>query len=192
MFTNTWKKPVPALISCPLLGLLATQSIAGDSDTPKYTDEQLQKLKAAEEKHKNNPQILKIINNIKANSGITDSKPEEKSGPPPITAHGEVVTQCSHQQAKEAIRNKDYETVIANYKVLAAEGDAEASLKLERIYELQGNTGATYIAYKQATDSEDYDRISKKVAERIKWFDKKGLTGDKETDQATQLMEDSS
>jgi len=94
-------------------------------------------------------------------------------------AHGEVITQGSHQQAKEAIRNKDYETAIANYKILAAEGDPEASLKLGRIYELQGDSGAAYHAYKQA-------------AERIRWLDRKGVTGDEEIDQANQRMEEPS
>jgi tetratricopeptide (TPR) repeat protein len=173
-------------------GLFSTQCIAEDSETPKYTDEQLQKLKAAEEKYKDNPKVLKIINNIKANSGITDAKPEVESGPPPITAHGEVITQGSYQQAKEAIRNKDYETAIANYKVLAAEGDPDASLTLGRIYELQGDSSAAYTAYKQATESEDNDRNSKKAAERIKWLDRKGVTGVEEIDQANQLAEEPS
>ena len=81
-------------------GLFSAQSVPEDSETPKYTDEQLQKLKAAEEKYKDNPKVLELINNIKANSGITDTKPEEKSGPPPITAHGEVITQGSHHEAE--------------------------------------------------------------------------------------------
>jgi hypothetical protein len=137
-----------------------------------------------------------MINKIKETAGITDSVTEEKeSGPPPVMAHGEVITQGSHQQAKEAIRNKDWETAIANYKVLAAEGDTNASLELGNIYELQGNTGAAYTAYKQAAESEDNDRTSKmaeKTEKRIKWFDRKGITGDEEIDQANQLMEESS
>lgn len=162
---------------------------AEDSETPKYTEEQLQKLKAAEEKYKDNPQIMNMINKLKENSGITDADVEvQESGPPPVMAHGEVITQGTHQQAKEAIRNKDYETAIANYKVLAAEGDAEASLKLGRIYELQGNTGAAYTAYKQATESEDNDRTSKMAEKRIKWFDRKGVTSDEKIDQVNQTM----
>lgn len=166
---------------------------AEDSETPKYTEEQLQKLKAAEEKYKDNPQIMNMINKLKENSGITDSVVEEKeSGPPPVMAHGEIITHGSHQQAKEAIRNKDWETAIANYKVLAEEGDTEASMELGNIYELQGNTGAAYTAYEQAAESEDNDHISNMAAKRIKWFDRKGITGDEETDQANQLMEESS
>jgi len=181
------------LISCPFLGLLATQSAAEDSETPKYSEEQLQKLKAAEEKYKDNPGIMNMINKLKENSGITDTvEVKKESGPPPVMAHGEVITQGSHQQAKDAVRNNDYETAIANYKVLAAEGDPDASFKLGRIYELQGNSSAAYTAYKQAAESEDNDRNSKKAAERIKWLDRKGVTGVKEIDQANQLMDESS
>ncbi|MCH8079155.1 MAG: hypothetical protein IIA06_05160 [Proteobacteria bacterium] len=181
------------LISCPFLGLFSIQSAAEDAETPKYTDEQLQTLKAAEEKYKDNPGIMNMINKLKKNAGITDTvEVKKESGPPPVMAHGEVITQGSHQQAKEAIRNKDYETAIANYKVLAAEGDPEASLTLGRIYELQGDSSAAYTAYKQAAESEDNDRNSKKAAERIRWLDRKGVTGDEEIDQANQLMEESS
>jgi len=176
-------------ILCPFLGLLATQSIAGVSETPKYTDEQLQKLKAAEEKYKDNPKVLELISNIKAHSGISDIETVKKeSGPPPVMAHGEIITQGSHQQAREAIRNKDWETAIANYKVLAEEGDTEASMELGNIYELQGNTGAAYTAYERAAESEDNDRISNMAAKRIKWFDRKGITSDEEIDQVNQTM----
>jgi len=176
-------------ILCPFLGLLATQSIAGDSETPKYSEEQLQKLKAAEEKYKDNPGIMNMINKLKENSGITDTvEVKKESGPPPVMAHGEIITQGSHQQAKEAIRNKDWETAIANYKVLAEEGDTEASMELGNIYELQGNTGAAYTAYERAAESEDNDRISNMAAKRIKWFDRKGITSDEEIDQVNQTM----
>jgi len=92
----------------------------------------------------------------------------------------------------ETIRNKDWETAIANYKVLAAEGDTEASMELGTIYELQGDNSAAYTAYERAAESEDNDRISNMAAKRIKWFDRKGITGDEEIDQANQLMEESS
>ncbi len=184
------------LISCPFLGLFSTQSAAEDSEdseTPKYSEEQLQQLKAAEEKYKDNPGIMNMINKLKENAGITDPvEVKKESEPPPVMAHGEVITQGSHQQGKEAIRNKDYETAIANYKVLAAEGDTEASIKLGTIYELQGDNSAAYTAYKQAAESEDNDRNSKKAAERIRLLDRKGITGDEEIDQANQLMEESS
>jgi len=159
---------------------------------PKHR-KQLQTLKAAEEKYKDNPGIMNMINKLKKNVGITDTvEVKKESGPPPVMAHGEVITQGSYQQAKEAIRNKDYETAIANYKILAAEGDPEAGLTLGRIYELQGDSSAAYTAYKQAAESEDNDRNSKKAAERIRWLDRKGVTGDEEIDQANQLMEESS
>lgn len=178
-------------ILCPFSGLFSTLSVAEDSETPKYTDEQLQKLKAAEEKYKDNPKVLEIINNIKANSGITDSKAGEESGPPPVMAHGEVITQGSHQQAEEAFRNNDNETAIAHYKVLAAEGDPEAGLKLGYIYEQEGDSKAAYAAYKQASESEYNNKDSKMASERLKWLEKDVLS-EEEIEQANQLAEEPS
>jgi len=81
------------LISCPFLGLFSTQSAAEDSEdseTPKYSEEQLQQLKAAEEKYKDNPGIMNMINKLKENAGITDPvEVKKESGPPPVMAHGE-------------------------------------------------------------------------------------------------------
>jgi len=182
------KSLITLVILCPFLGLVSTPSAAADSETPKYTDEQLQRLKTAEEKYKDNPGIMNMINKLKENAGITDSKPEKDPEPAPVMAHGEIITQGSHQQAKEAIRNKDWETAIANYKVLAEEGDTEASMELGTIYELQGNSSAAYTAYKRAAESEDNDRISNMAAKRIRWFDRKGVTGDEEIDQVNQTM----
>jgi len=178
--------------SFSVLGLFSVPSIAGDSETPKYSDEQLQKLKAAEEKYKDNPQVLKIISNIKANSGITDEVVLEKDPEPtPIMAHGEVISQGSYQKAEEAFRNNDNETAIAHYKVLAAQGDPEASLKLGYIYEQEGDSKAAYAAYKKASESEDINEDSKMAAERLKWLEKDVMNQD-EIDQANQLLEESS
>lgn len=186
------KTSIPFLLSYSLLGLVPTLHAADDTETPKYTDEQLQKLKAAEEKYKDNPKVLEIINNIKESSGITDTVEVEKEpGPPPITAHGEVITQGSHQQAEKAFRNKDNETAIAHYKVLAAEGDPEAGLKLGYIYEQEGDNKAAYAAYKQAAESEHSTIESKNAAERLKWLEKDVMSDD-EIEQASQLNEDPS
>ena len=116
---------------------------------------------------------------------------EKESGPPPITAHGEVITQGSHQQAEEAFRNKDNETAIAHYKVLASEGDPEASLKLGYIYEQEGDNKAAYAAYKQAAESEQSTVDSKNAAERLKWLEK-DVMSDEEIEQANQLNEEPS
>ena len=169
--------------SFSVLGLFSVPSVAGDSETPKYTDEQLQKLQAAEEKYKDNPQIMNMINKLKEHSGITDSVVEEKeSGPPPVMAHGKVITHGSYQDADAALRDNDMETTIANYKIMAEEGDTEVSVKLGYIYETEGNTEAAYAAYKQAAESEDNNEAKKMALERIKWLDK-NVMNDKEVEQ---------
>lgn len=175
------------LIYCPFLALFSSQSVADDSETPKYTDEQLQKLKAAEEQYKDNPKVLELINNIKTNAGITDA-PAAPPAPAPITAHGKVITQGSYQEAEAAFRNKDNETAIAHYKVLAAEGDPEASLKLGYIYEQEGDTRAAYAAYKNAAESEHDTKDSKMASERLKWLEK-DVMSDEEINQANELAE---
>lgn len=161
--------------SFSILGLFSVPSIAGDSETPKYTDEQLQKLKAAEEKYKDNPQIMNMINKLKEHSGITDSVVEEKeSGPPPVMAHGKIITQGSYQGADAALRDNDMETTIANYKIMAGEGDSEVSVKLGYIYETEGDMEAAYAAYKQAAESEDNNEAKKMALERMKWLEENG------------------
>jgi hypothetical protein len=162
------------LASCPFLGLFSMQAAAEDSETPKYTDEQLQKLKVAEEKYKDNPQIMNMINKLKENSGITDSKPEKDPQPEPVMAHGKVITQGSYQDADAALRDNDMETTIANYRIMAEEGDSEVSVKLGYIYETEGDPKAAYAAYKQAAESEDDNEARKMALERMKWLEENG------------------
>jgi len=162
------------IVSCPLLGLFSIQAAAEDSETPKYTDEQLQKLQAAEEKYKDNPQIMNMINKLKENSGITDSKPEKDPEPEPVMAHGKVITQGSYQDADAALRDNDMETTIANYRIMAEEGDTEVSVKLGYIYETDGDTEAAYAAYKQAAESGDDNEAKKMALERMKWLEDNG------------------
>lgn len=168
------------ICSFSALSLVAISSIADDSETPKYSDEQLQKLKAAEEKYKDNPQVLKIIDNIKANSGITDTVvPEKDLGPEPVMAHGKVITEGSYQDADSALRYNDMETTIANYRIMADEGDTEVSVKLGYIYETEGNTEAAYAAYKQAAESGDQE-ARKMALERMKWLEENGQVNQSE------------
>jgi len=172
---KTMKKFLTLIIfssSFSVLGLFSVPSTAGDSETPKYSDEQLQKLKAAEEKYKDNPQVLKIIKNIKANSGITDTVvPEKDPQPEPVMAHGKVITEGSYEDAEFAIRNNDIETTIANYRIMAEEGDTEISVKLGYIYETEGDPEAAYAAYKLAAESGDDKEAKKMALERMKWLE---------------------
>ena len=169
------------IVSCPFLGLISMQTAAEDPETPKYSDEQLQKLKAAEEKYKDNPQVLKIIDSIKANSGITDTGvPEKDPEPEPVMAHGKVITEGSYQDADMALRNNDMETTVANYRIMADEGDTEVSVKLGYIYETEGDTEAAYAAYKQAAESGDDNEAKKMALERMKWLEDNGQVNQSE------------
>ncbi len=168
------------IVSCPFLGLFSMQIAAEDSETPKYTDEQLQKLKAAEEKYKDNPQIMNMINKLKENSGITDSNPEKDPEPEPVMAHGKVITEGSYQDADFALRYNDMETTIANYRIMAEEGDTEVSVKLGYIYETEGDTEAAYAAYKKAAESGDDNEAKKMALERMKWLEDNGQVNQSE------------
>ena len=89
------------------LDIFSTLPLAEDSETsetPKYTEEQYQKLRETEEKYKDNPAVLTIIDRLKTQYGMTESaKVKQDSEPPPITAHGKVITQGPHHRDGRSI-----------------------------------------------------------------------------------------
>ena len=113
--------------------LLALPALAAD-DKKKYefTDEQLQGLKQQEEKYKDNPAMLNVIEQVKKGLDITD---EDKTGTPDQQVPPPVEFKASKQEADAAYRSKDYKTAFKQYQALAAEGDPDASMKLGIMYE---------------------------------------------------------
>lgn len=132
--------------------------VAADSNTstedekPQYTEEQLNKLKSAEEQFKDNPEMMNFINKLKDQAGL-NKPPEPKAAPQKPAMEG------SRSVADQAYENGDYKTALENYKALAARGDPEASLILGTMYE-QGlgtdkDPASAQAWYKQAAEGGD-------------------------------------
>ena len=169
------------IVSYPLLGLFSTQTAAEDSETPKYTEEQLQRFRDAEKAYKDDPEMMGMIQRLKDHAGIKEADMgKEDSTPEPIMAHGKVITEGSYQDADMALRNNDMETTVANYRIMAEEGDTEVSVKLGYIYETEGDTEAAYAAYKQAAESGDDNEAKKMALERMKWLEDNGQVNQSE------------
>jgi len=118
-----------------------------------FTEEQLQGLKQQEEKYKDNPAMLNVIEKVKKGLGITDEDmtgSKEKQSPPAVEFN------ASKKEADAAYRNKDYATAFKHYQKLADEGDAEASMKLGIMYEggigTEKDSAAAHAYYRKAAE----------------------------------------
>ena len=151
------------LLLTPLLSFAAepakpkSETAGPPKPKPEFTQEQLDKLKASEEQYKDNPAMMKVIKQIKEQSGITDEPPPTPM--PTETAQPKQPSlQGSRTTADAAYDQGDYETAISHYKTLAAEGDPEASLILGVMYERgQGtevDTASASTWYRRAAEAQ--------------------------------------
>lgn len=140
-----------------LILLLVLPALAAEEkkEAKKYefTEEQLQGLKQQEEKYKDNPAMLNVIEQVKKGLGITD---EDMTGSKKKQASPAVEFNASKKEADAAYRNKDYATAFKHYQKLADEGDAEASMKLGIMYEggigTEKDTAAAHAYYRKAAE----------------------------------------
>lgn len=96
--------------------------------------EQVQeRISAAEEKHKDNPHMLRLIGQLKEgiNSKYAEQEKPEQAAAPAFDA--------SKDTASSAYSNADYDTAFKHYQALAEQGDAEAAMMLGVMY--QGGLG---------------------------------------------------
>ena len=118
-----------------------------------FTEEQLQGLKQQEEKYKDNPAMLNVIDQVKKGLGITD---EDMTGNQDQHAPPAVEFNASQKEADAAYKNKDYATAFKHYQKLAAEGDAEASMRLGIMYQggigTKKDTAAAHAYYRKAAE----------------------------------------
>lgn len=160
---------------------------------PEVTQEQLDRLKAAEEKYKDNPAVMNIIENIKKGIGQTEEPVAEK-GPPPPPKHISTVP-ASREAADKAYSQKDYATALEQYKALAAAGDPEATAIVGMMYEGGIGTDPDPVTaqawYKRASESGSEDnRFSKVVTDKtVDDYEQSRLSGD-ETAKANELREE--
>ncbi len=162
-----------------------TEPAAASQKKPEFTQEQLDKLHAAEEQYKDNPEMMDFINKVKDASGLNDKEEEQQ------TAETKPVTpqiQGSKTVAEEAYRKGDYQTALEHYQALAAKGDADASLKLGTMYQqgqgTEKDAAKAHAYYKAAADGGD-DRGN----ELMKLVEKTDMTSE-DTSKSDQYYEE--
>lgn len=157
------------ILISPWLAAEEKQSPAA-TPKPEFTEEQLNKLKTAEEQFKDNPEMMNFIQKIKDQVGLNEA-PEPEPEPPPPPVKGPSIEELREQYstrsvefpalspAERAYKNRDYATSIDLYKERAAQGDAEASLRLGAMYEMgQGvekDPAAAQAWYRRAAETGD-------------------------------------
>lgn len=140
-----------------LILILLPLTILAEEEKPEFTEDQLDRLQAAEEKYKDSPEIMNLIGRLKDQYGLNEDTPGKQ--PPPEPVKQEPSLQGDPNIAETAYKKRDYATAIEHYKALAAEGDAEASLKLGTMYEMGKGTdkdsAAAHAWYKKAAEEGD-------------------------------------
>jgi hypothetical protein len=164
---------------------LAVIPLAGFSESakPQFTEEQLAKLKSAEEEYKDNPAKMKLINQFKEKLGITD-EPVAKEPPPPPPLKHITTTDGSMESANGAYARGDYATALEQYKAMAAQGNPEANIYVGMMYEAGMGTEPDMAKagawYKRAAESDPDDpKYSKLVNEEtIKDYKNSRMSGE--------------
>lgn len=158
------------------------------------TPDDIEKIRAAEEKYKDNPAVLNLIDKFKQGFGIsTDEQPAEPEPPPP-PEHISTVP-ASREAAHEAYSKKDYATALEQYKALAAAGDPEASAIVGMMYEGGIGTDADPVTaqawYKRAAESgSENNRFADVVTDKtVEYYEGHRLSGD-DTEQANLMREE--
>jgi len=155
------------ILCLALFPLMVLSESEPDFNNPQFTEEQLAKLKAAEEEHKDDPARMNIINLFKEKFGITDDPVVAE--PPPLKHI--TTTEGSMKSANAAYAQGDYETALEQYKAMAAAGNPEANTYVGMMYEAGMGTEPDMAAagawYKRAAESDPDDpRYSKLVNEQ--------------------------
>ena len=141
--------------------------VFSESDIPEFTEEQLDRLKVAEEEYKDNPAKMRLLNLFKEKFGITDDPVVAE--PPPLKHI--TTTEGSMDSANAAYAQGDYETALEQYKAMAAAGNPEANTYVGMMYEAGMGTEPDIAAagawYKRAAESDPDDpRYSRLVNEQ--------------------------
>ncbi len=112
-----------------------TETAEPPKPKPEFTEEQMDKLKAAEVQYKDNPAMMKLIKQVKEQSGMTEEVTPAQPPPPPLPPKHISTAEGSRDAAHAAYSRKDYATALEQYKALAASGDPEANAILGMMYE---------------------------------------------------------
>lgn len=124
---------------------------AEEVESPGLTEEQAGKFQAAEEKHKDNPYMMRLIQQIK--EGVIEKNKDQQTTTP---APAEPKFDASKETADSAYSGADYETAFQHYKVLAEEGDPEAAMMLGVLYQsgkgTEQDNAAAHAWYRKARE----------------------------------------
>lgn len=105
------------------------------------TDEDIREFLKQKEKYRDNPEAMKVIENIQEAVGISEDDIARVQGkntaePAAPSDNGAAATAVNADPgvAEQAYQNGDYETAREHYEALAAEGDGYANLMLGLMY----------------------------------------------------------
>jgi len=124
---------------------------AAEEKSAEMNEEQIQdKFSAAEERFKDNPDMLRVIHQLKEGYQAKNQKEETPAAPP------QPDFDASKSVADSAYNNGDYETAFKHYKALAEKGDAEAGMMLGVMYQgglgTDKNRAAAHAWYKKSSE----------------------------------------
>lgn len=158
--------------------LISVNTYADDEKIKSLTPEQLEEIKEAEIKYKDNPYALRAINQLKDAVGITDK--EEKDTPaspeePAPPTEQPVKIEASMSTADDAYARGDYETALKQYQALAEQGDPQASIILGTMYEqgkgAEADKATAYAWYKKAAETDEDDQRGRELMNLLEQTD---------------------
>ena len=153
--------------------------VFSESDIPEFTEEQIDRLKDAEEEYKDNPAKMRLLNLFKEKLGIGDDPVSKPPPPKHITTTG-----GSMDGANAAYARGDYETALEQYKAMAAQGNPEANTYVGMMHEAgmgtEADTTTAQAWYKRSAESDPDDkRYSRLVNDQtIDDYEKSRMSGE--------------
>lgn len=158
--------------------LIPVNTYADDEKIKSLTPEQVDEIKEAEIKYKDNPYALRVINQLKDAVGITDEEEKDASPSPEepaLPAEQPVKIEASMSTAENAYARGDYETALKHYQALAEQGDPQASIVLGTMYEQGKGTEAdkatAHAWYKKAAELDEDDQRGKELMNLLEQTD---------------------
>ena len=155
---------IVSLLCLPVIALPES----GKDDKTQLSEEQIAGFHEAEERYKDNPEKMRVLNQFKEKLGIPD-KSEPEPPPPPPPKHI-LTTEGSMDTANAAYANGDYSTALEQYKAMAAQGNPEANIYVGMMYEAGMGTEADLATaqawYSRASETQTDYNHSKLVNEK--------------------------
>lgn len=168
---------IVSLLCLPMSGYPESKK----EDKGQLTEDQIAGFHEAEERYKDNPAKMEILNQFKEKLGIPD-KSEPEPPPPPPPKHI-LTTEGSMDSANAAYARGDYATALEQYKAMAAQGNPEANIYVGMMYEAGMGTEADMATaqawYSRASETQTDYNHSKLVNDKtVKSYTDNRITSD--------------